>query len=116
MYKEYVSTHLVIVKQEVDMTLLEREDPIQERLLEHVSQYTVPSQSQIIDIDNKNTIESSDMNMSSCPKQGNDAWNDYGHIYSQLCKMVDKNGKKGREAFMRGLNLIRKEQTDLLGP
>ena len=29
--------------------------------------------------------------------------------------MVDKNDKKGREAFMRGLNLIRKEQTDLLG-
>ena len=29
--------------------------------------------------------------------------------------MVDKNGKKEREAFMRGLNSIRKEQTDLLG-
>ena len=29
--------------------------------------------------------------------------------------MVDKNGKKGREVFMRGLNSIRIEQTDLLG-
>ena len=48
-------------KFEVDMTSLEREDPVQERLLEHVSQYTVPSQSQIIDIDNENTIESSDL-------------------------------------------------------
>ena len=85
------------------MTSLGREDPVQERLLEHVSQYTVPPQSQIIDIDNENTIESSDMNISSCPKQGNDAWNDYGHIYSQLCKMVDKNGKKRKRSFYEGI-------------
>ena len=63
----------------------------------------------------KMELNNQQMFFSSCPKQGLDACNDYGHIYFQICKFVDKNGEKGREAFLKGLNAIRITQTDLMG-
>ena len=87
----------------------EKVPPRDNNTLEYMLQYSVPSQSQNMELNNP------EINLSSCSRQGLDAWNDYGHIYSQICKLVDKNGKKGREAFLKGLNAIRIEQTDLMG-
>ena len=75
-----------------------------------MSQYIVPSQSQHME------LKEPDMNILSYPRQGQDAWNDYSHNYSRICKMVDKHGEKGREAFLKGFNAIRIEQTDIMGP
>ena len=83
--------------------------PREYSIMEYMSQYSVPSQSQNMELNNP------EINFSSCPRQGLDAWNDYGHIYSQICKLVDKNGEKGREVFLKGLNAIRITQTDLMG-
>ena len=50
-----------------------------------------------MDIDNENTIESSDMNISSCPKQGTDAWNDYGQWWIKW--------QKKKRSFHEGIKL-----------
>ena len=75
-------------------------------VLSQVSQYMVPSQ---------NNASESRTDHSPCPPQGHDAYNDFMHIYSTLCKLTDSNGQAGRDALLQGLNKLKAEQHDISG-
>ncbi|KAL7539501.1 hypothetical protein ACHAXR_009346 [Thalassiosira sp. AJA248-18] len=72
-----------------------------------LSQYTVPSQIQ-------HELEPNHP-VSVCPPQGASSYNDFLHIYQDLCKMADGNGQEGRQSLLDGLNELRTNQFVISG-
>ena len=43
-----------------------------------------------------------------------DCYGEYMHLYESVCGYTDDNGAEGRQALMKGLNELKKEQVEII--